>query len=215
MVYEKPALALVYDRYPSDLFPVVFLNAGAHAQLALILYKHFTGHPAGFDREQMQNSFAAEPRDRYPRLRDLTTREKRDKRDSERHVLHVTAKDVMQIFLHDREFIPLCNKVVTDDYSEFQVIDTRLNYVKEVDTLLLEVQMVDNPDQGGMLYFEYCVRAIEEAWCCDIAEDIKGQCTGSQNMSASLSAGMKVCLALLLWGKPSRTVYSWTYADCE
>ena len=166
---NTPGLASLY-RAPGmslDILETVFNNADAHVQTDFLMHLMHTGGPAEADLADFASLGKAhsykghESYDKNYSLQILCKHQRCDKRMSERHVLHITEADKLQIFLkflHSHPARP-------NQEEPLRITDRRRQvFAKANTTLLLEVQMAEFPYQATTQNFDFVVSEISKAF---------------------------------------------------
>jgi len=165
---NTPGLASLYlaSGMSLDILETVFNNADVHVQSDFLMYLMNTGGPAEADLANFASLGKAhlykghESYDKNYSLQILCKHHRCDKRMSERHVLHITEADKLQIFLkflHSHPARP-------NQEEPLMITDRRQVFAKENTTLLLEVKMADFPYQATTQIFEFVVSEISKAF---------------------------------------------------
>ncbi len=161
---NTPGLASLYlaPGMSLDILETLFNNADVHVQSDFLIYL-ITGDPAEADLANFACLGKAhlykghESYDKSYSLHIPCQHDRCDKRMSERHVLHITEADKLQIFLkflhsHANREDPL------------MITDRRQVLAKANTTLLLEVKMDEFPYQATTQIFEFVVSEISKAF---------------------------------------------------
>ncbi len=165
---NTPGLASLYlvPGVSLDILETMFHNADVHLQSDFLMYVMYTGGPAEADLANFASLGKAhlykghESYDKSYSLQILCKHDRCDKRMSERHVLHITEADKLQIFLkflHSHPARP-------NQEEPLMIIDTRNVFAKENTTLLLEIKMAEFPYQATTQIFEFVVSEISKAF---------------------------------------------------
>ena len=161
---NTPGLASLYlaPGMSLDILETLFNNADVHVQSDFLIYL-ITGDPAEADLANFASLGKAhsykghESYDKSYSLHIPRQHDRCDKRMSERHVLHITEADKLQIFLkflhsHANREEPL------------MITDRRHVFAKANTTLLLEVKMDEFPYQATTQIFDFVVSEISKAF---------------------------------------------------
>jgi len=165
---NTPGLASLYEKpgMNPDILEKTFENAGVHEQSDFIIHYSNPGGPAEADVAifasigKPHSYKGHEMYDKDYRLQILCKHDRCDKRMSERHVLHITEADKLQIFLkflHSHPARP-------NQEEPLRITDRRQVFAKANTTLLLEVQMAEFPYQATTQNFEFVVSEISKAF---------------------------------------------------
>ncbi|DBA96117.1 TPA: hypothetical protein ACH3X1_015674 [Trebouxia sp. C0004] len=166
---NTPGLASLYEKpgMNPDILEKTFENAGVHEQSDFIIHYSNPGGPAEADVAifasigKPHSYKGHEMYDKDYRLQILCKHDRCDKRMSERHVLHITEADKLQIFLKFLYSLP----ARPNQEEPLMIIDTRRNvFAKENTTLLLEVKMAELPYQATTQIFKFLVSEIGKAF---------------------------------------------------
>lgn len=165
---NTPGLASLYlaPGMSLDLLETLFINADVQTQSDFLIYLIHTKGPAVVDLANFASLGKAhlykghESYDKNYCLQILCKQQRCDKRMSERHVLHITEVDKLQIFLkflHSHPARP-------NQEEPLMITDTRHVFARDNTTLLLEVKMAEFPYQATTQIFEFVVSEISKAF---------------------------------------------------
>ena len=164
---NTPGLASLYlaPGMSLDILETLFNNADVHVQTDFLIYL-ITGDRAEADLANFASLGKAhlykghEIYDQSCSLHIPCQLDRCDKRMSERHVLHITEADKLQIFLkflHSHPANP-------NREEPLMITDRRQVLAKANTTLLLEVKMAEFPYQATTQIFEFVVSEISKAF---------------------------------------------------
>ena len=165
---NTPGLASLYRKLGMnlDMLEQLSNNADVHVQSDFLIHLIHTGGPAEADLANFASLAKAhlyKGHERYDKTYSLhipCQRDRCDKRMSERHVLHITEADKLQIFLkflHSQPANP-------NREEPLLITDRRHVFAKANTTLLLEVKMDEFPYQATTQIFDFVVSEISKAF---------------------------------------------------